>query len=293
VTTNAQGITMKAYQYTDGMLVDLEIVRAHGMMGAAKKDDYGGKIDLWVAEKFAVTGVPVDFLNAAVRSEQAYVLSISQAAPPAPDAPKGRLDAARRIVGLWVRPLLAKYAESTGAAVAPNEAPPKPKLADLIPFDCRRQLARDAREGAKPPVLAADWLLFVRRLELERTPPYAPKYPQREVSLRELLDRFEPGSPVTAENADSVAEELLMARALGIGGYYKTLDATRHTLQALLLEAVGSEIGDPGDEEFAKAATAIKKLEETKASFRKQWDQAAKQAPAAVPAKAVAPAAKK
>jgi hypothetical protein len=277
------------------MNVDLAILRTHGMLRTAAKNDFGGKADIAVSDGLVVTGVPVDFLNAAARSEQAYVLAISQADPPAAGAQKGRLDAARAIVGLWVRPLLVKCAESAGAAVVPNQAPPKPKLSELIPFDCRRQLARDAREGKKPAILAADWLFFVRRLEVDRTPPFAPKWQQREVSARELLDRFEPDMPATAENADTVAEELVWTKALGLSDAApKTLPPARFTLQALILEAVGYEIGDPGDSDFAKAAAAIKKLEETKASFRKQWDAAAKQAPPAAPApaKPAPPAAK-
>jgi hypothetical protein len=285
----------RLYQYTDAMLVDLEIVRLHGLMGQAARGDFGGKADIRVSDGLVVTGVPVDFLKAVVRSEQQYVFATSQAAVPAAAAaaPKGRLDAARGIVGLWVKPLLAKYAESTGAAA--GQPLPKPPLAELARFDCRRQLARDAREGKPPAVLAADWLFFVKRMELEREPPYAPKWQQREVSLRELLDRFEPDTPVTAANADAVAEELVWTKALGLGdGTPRTLALARFVLQALILEAVDGEIGDPGEADLAKAGAAIKKLEKVKAGFCKQWDAAAKQAPpaAAAPAPA-APAAKK
>ena len=271
----------RLYQYTDAMLVDLEIVRSHGLMGQAKRGDFGGKAEIRVSDSLAVPGVPVDFLAAVVRSEQQYAFATSQATAPAAAAaaPKGRLDAARGIVGLWVKPLLAKYAESTGAAA--GQPLPKPPPAELARFDCRRQLARDAREGKPPAVLAADWLFFVKRMELEREPPYAPKWQQREVSLRELLDRFEPDTPVTAANADAVAEELVWTKALGLGdGTPGTLPLARFVLQALILEAVDGEIGDPGEPDLARAGAAIKKLEETKASFCKQWDAAAKQAAA-------------
>ncbi|MCX5653884.1 MAG: hypothetical protein NTY65_04450 [Planctomycetota bacterium] len=269
--------TTKPYQYTETMPVALDIMRRYGVLRTETKakDDFGGRADVAVSDNLTVTGVPVEFLKSAVWSELESGIAFLQVQVPLAKLLKGRLDAAKMIVMMWFVPIRTRYAESVGAP--PGQAP-KPTQAQIIRFDVQRQRARDASDGQPPAVLAADWLFFVRRLDLQRTPPFAPKWQRREVLVRELLDRFEPDAPVTAENADSVAEELVWTKALGLSdGSPKTLPVARQTLQALILESIGYSIGDPGDPNSTSAAAAKTKLNAAKAEFRKKWDATAKQ----------------
>jgi hypothetical protein len=274
------------------MPVDLDIMRRYGVLRTETraKDDFGGKADVAVSGNLTVTDVPEDYLKAAVRSELESAIAFLQVQVPLSKALKGRLDAAKLIVMMWFIPIRTRYAESVGA---PAGQAPKPTQAQMIRFDAQRQRVRDASGGEPAGVLAADWLFFVRRLDLQREPPFAPKWQRREVSVRELLDRFEPDAPVTAENADSVAEELVWTKALGLGdGTLKTLPAARQTLQALILESIGFSVGDPGDPNSTSAAGAKTRLNAAKAEFRKKWDAAAKQPlPAVTTPAAPAPAA--
>ena len=263
------------------MQVDLDIMRRYGVLRTETKakDDFGGKADVAVSDNLTVTDVPAEFFKSAVRSELESGIAFLQVQVPLSKLLRGRLDAAKMIVMMWFIPIRTKYAESIGA---PAGQAPKPTQAQMIRFDVQRQRAREAQGGQPPPVLAADWLFFVRRLDLQRTPPFAPKWQRRDVLVQELLDRFEPDAPVTAENADSVAEELVWTKALGLSdGTPKTLPVARQTLQALILESVGFSVGDPGDPNSTSAAGAKMKLNAAKVDFRKKWDVAAQQAPPA------------
>ena len=57
---------------------------------------------------------------------------------------------------------------------------------------------------------------------------------------------------------------------------YKELPQARMVLQALLLEEIGFQIGDPADPDATKREAALKKLAEAKAAFHKAWDEAQK-----------------
>ncbi len=97
----------------------------------------------------------------------------------------------------------------------------------------------------------------------------------RNVTFRQVLERFDPNYALSDDNADLVAEDLVWTKTLGISdGTPATLPNARRVLQALILEPlVGFPIGDPADKDPAGRKAASAKLEEAKLLFDKTWNE--------------------
>jgi hypothetical protein len=247
---------------------ELLLMRAIGMMPAGQDaTDFGRREVVRVADDWTVTEVPVEYLERCTEAALIQTAALGLLPELAADGDvaaaldKKTLDArqgARALVDWWTAEILAEWQIAEDKPLTSQE---------VLRLDAQRHHALRESGAAPEGVLTAQWLLFPMGINV--LPGTTVRKP---VSFRMLLSRFEPNAKVTERNADAVAEELIWTRRLGLGDGTPTgLPQARRTVQALLLERMGFEIGDPSDPDPAKRKDAIAKLSRARKTCVEAW----------------------
>jgi hypothetical protein len=166
--------------------------------------------------------------------------------------------AAKALVAWWTIEIFAEA----------NVDSQKKTTRELLQLDARRTQTLKSVRGSPEGALAASWLLFPQGLDM-----FSPNAQARKpVSFQMLVERFDPDMPVMEKNADAVAEELVWTQRIGLtDGTIAKLPDARKVLQALILERLGFEIGDPRDADNNKREAARKKLADATRVCAEAW----------------------
>lgn len=255
---------IKEFEYTAWMKRTEAELKALGYLGKTVE-----RVNVPVSEKLTVEKVPVTFVKAHCEHATHVVGALEYPTRKSSEIPKA-------VMGL------AEYWLVPQTVAAEKAALKQRPMLDLIRADAKlhAELVKHFGKPGEGPDkvlaglpgsgLSARELLPVSRagegIRFNFTP----------IPIVQLLGRFEPHAEVTEQTADSVAEETVWTKALGISdATYKTLPQARLILQAAILENLNFEIGNPGDKDNDKAAKAKAKLAEAKKTLIETWRKAA------------------
>ncbi len=259
----------KAYTKSPEMLQGLIFLKAFGLMPKGKgDDDFGRTADNRVNDQLMVTGVPAEFIE---KSTEAALVQVS-ALGLFPELKDGAalekalkektLDsraAAKALVAWWTVEILAEWK---------IDAKKKLSTQEMFQLDIERTQTLKSLGSSPDGTLAAPWLLFPQGLDT-----FSPnKQARKPVSFQMLVERFDPDMPVTEKNAEAVAEELVWTQRIGLtDGTIAKLPDARRVFQALILERLGFEIGDPMDADNTKREAARRKLADATRVSTEAW----------------------
>jgi len=167
--------------------------------------------------------------------------------------------AAKALVSWWTVEIFAEW--NIGAKK-------KPSTQEMLQLDAKRMQTLKSLRSSPEGTLAATWLLFPQGIDT-----FSPnKQARKPVSFQMLVERFDPDMPATEKNAEAVAEELVWTQRIGLTeGTIAKLPDSRRVFQALILEQLGFEIGDPMDADNTKREAARKKLAEAMRASAEAW----------------------
>ena len=255
---SAKPSPQKSYRKTAERVQELVLLRVCGLMSKGKSDDdFGRTSDVRVADNLTVSNVPIEFLEGCTDAALVQVSALGLF-PESKDAAslrkaleKNALDkraAARALVAWWSEDILAEWQVDAKANVPTRK---------LLQLDGERTQMLKSLRSSPTGVLSAQWLLFPMGLDT-----FSPtKQARKPVSFQILLGRFNPDAPVTEMTAEAVAEELIWTRRIGLtDGTVAKLPDSRKTFQALILERLGFEIGDPISLDKSKREAAQQRL---------------------------------
>lgn len=265
----AQETKKIAYPISPDNVQELVLLKAFGIVPAGKnEEDFGRKAEIRVADRIAVTDVPVDFLKASADAAVAQAAALGLL--PLKDGESlesllrdRKLDgkaAAKALVQWWTIEMLAAWEPDDGGKLSSQQ---------LLARDVER--AKSLNSLAVAPPLRAQWLLFP--LGMDQLSPT--RHTRNAVSFQMLVERFDPAAAITEENAVEAAEDLIWTWRIGLGdGKAATLPDSRMVIQAHLVERLNFEIGDPLDADDARRKAARDKLAESLNVCRQAWSKA-------------------
>jgi hypothetical protein len=268
-----EALRTTAYRASAEEARTLAILRAVGLMPPSDKEgDWGRLGNAQVAEHWTVTGVPIEFVS---RSTDAALLQAAALGLLPEYADEFALDRAlknrtlnrhivsKALVAWWTTEIMATW---------PGPTKDKRNPTAMLQHDLDHERAITSAGAAAGGPLGAAWLLFPAGLDSSFSPQ---RQTRRPVSVRMLLERFDPDSAVTEGNAQVVAEELVWTYRLGLSdGRYTTLANARRVLQALLLERLGFSMGDPLDDDPKQRLAAIANLNSAMRQCQDAWKAA-------------------
>jgi hypothetical protein len=259
----------KAYTKSPEMVQGLVLLKAFELMPKGKGDeDFGRTADVRVTDQLMVTGVPAEFIE---KSTEAALVQVS-ALGLFPELKDGAAlekalkektlnsrAAAKALVAWWTVEILAEWK---------IDAKKRPSTQEMLQLDAKRTQTLKSLGSSPEGTLAATWLLFPQGLDT-----FSPnKQARKPVSFQMLVERFDPDLAVTHKNAEAVAEELIWTQRIRLSdGTAAKLPDARRVIQALLLEQLGFEIGDPMDADNTKREAARKKLAEARRASAEAW----------------------
>jgi hypothetical protein len=259
----------KAYTKSPELLHGLVLLKAFELIPKGKgDDDFGRTADIRVTNQLVVTGVPAEFIE---KSTEAALVQVS-AFSLFPELKDGAAlekalkektlnsrAAAKALVVWWTVEILAQWN---------IDAKKKTYTHQMLQLDAERTQTLKTLRSSPEGTLAAPWLLFPQGLDT-----FSPnKQTRKPVSFQMLVQRFNPDMPVTEKNAEAVAEELVWTQRIGLtDGTIAKLPEARRVFQALILEQLGFEIGDPMHADDTKREEARNKLADATRVATEAW----------------------
>lgn len=233
-------------------------------LGLAPRRGEERKANVQVSESLVVTDVPISTLQSRLLAAKVTISALGVQNGTVGDPPgnpaEDRLRRARGFVRWWftnTTPFIMKAVHKRKDALTNR---------DLIKGDARiddeKVRALMVFGGHSGPI-NAKWLIPADATAMGGSR-------RGNVLFSKLLDRFDPEQAVTEANAEMVAEELTIMQSLSLGDVtWRSLPDCRRAIQALLLDQLGFQVGDPTDKDPAKRRAALQKLREAKEEFRK------------------------
>ena len=253
-----QGQELKriAYPITADKVQELALLKALGQVPAGKsEEDFGRKNEIRVSNSIVVTDVPVDFLKASADAALAQTaalgfLPVKEGESLEKLINDRKLDgkvAAKALVQWWTVEIMTELNPDNGELSAQ----------DLLTRDMGRAKGLQSLGAAPSETLQAQWLLFPSGMD-----QFSPiRQVRKPVTLRTLIERFDPATTASENNAVATAEDLVWTWRIGLGdGKAATLSDSRSVIQAHLVERLGFKVGDPLDSNEAQRKAARENL---------------------------------
>ena len=269
----AQEVTTLTYPISPDNVQELVLLKVFGLVPKGKSDDdFGRKAEIRVADRLAVSDVPVDFLkasaDAAITQTAALgLLPLKEGEQLEKLLSERKLDgkaATKALVLWWTMDMMSEWDPESKGNLSSQQ---------LLALDKERAKSVGSLGTIPSEQLRAQWLLFPMGMD-QFSPMQRVRKP---ATFHSLIERFDPPATIHKDNAVAAAEDLIWTWRIGLGdGKAATLPESRLVIQAHLVERLNFKIGDPLDPDETLRKSAREKLAAALKVCRLAWQNDAK-----------------